>query len=631
MTADVPSVALANLPDWEPALKQVAAQHLAGGGPRSKKSGSSSFNIPNEVLVDIIGLVVASLYPDHSGASRWMVKIAAVCSRWRSVLICAPLLWRTIDLAGCEDFLRLCLARSADVRIHLVLTAGRVHRNVTKDILVSMLTPHFLRISDVRLSFSDVMDPLPLMFLISGMSGLPNLESLCLSMDDVLVHPPVFKITSPPRQASLRHLSLSKMFVMWPTTTLSQLTSLELSNAPFYRLRFSQDILLNILSEASNSLESFTFNGSDLHPPEEATDLLVALPKMQCFRLCAPAVDVAPILARISLPPANRLEVKTLGREEDPGPDLEVGYEKPMFSEFLPLYNRQLLPILNDARCVMVWSQPTVAMVYADSERTVFWQTQPWRSHGYSWPASASGFSSSGSCTAPSLCLSYDLTEEAEGEWQLARVIKDLSRCFPPTVETLVLRATMYPALHERDAWLSMLSSFPNLRELDIIADDCDVELFLVFLGPTPSGTPCAHLQHLSLRVDLSSPVGTDTMIQLTETLEAREREGCHLSRLTLWLQHVDPDLAFAPIAFATQLKVSRLPHGYENFQTNLEALVDVFTVEVGKEPPTISDDTDEDNWDEEDSGEGDSDEEESISERPSRDTLDWTWDFMIR
>ncbi|KAI0728820.1 hypothetical protein C8Q72DRAFT_351240 [Fomitopsis betulina] len=580
MTEVVPSIALAKPQPEANQFRhlQVAAQHLVDSSPRCQNARSSLFKIPNEVLIDIIGLCSREHF------SRWMVKTTTrVCWRWRSVLIGAPLLWRTIDLVGCEDFLRLCLARSVGVGIRLVLTDSGVHHNVTKDILISLLTPHFPRVTKVHLSACGPQELLPLEFLVTGISDLPNLVSFDLSLvvDDILEgHPPVFKDTSPPFETKLQHLSLSFVLVIWPTTTLSQLTSLELFYVPFHGLKTSLDAFLDMLSEASNSLKTFTYigDGGVLAPQRRTSELVIALPNMQCFHISAPAVDVALVLAHISLPHTARLELKVV--EDDEDPYIQHEDEKPMFSEFLPLRNRVLLPTLSDARGVMVSSQLDVVKVYAHSKCTKSWQTHPWRScSAYSWPDSASDFAR---CTVtPSFCLSYDLPVEAI-QPQLARIIKDLARCFPPTVEAFVLRASICPAIHKRDIWLSMLYSFPNLRELDIIADDCNIQDFPTFLRPTRSGTPCVHLQHLLLNFDVSSPTGEGTLVQLIETLNARAREGCRLSSLTLWLDHANPDLAWAPVAFtAFELEASRLPDEYEDFQADLEALVDVFTVEV--------------------------------------------------
>ena len=605
---------IASVPEkWEPedhqrGRPQVVAQKTDTPGHRSKniehRGAPSSFRVPNELLVEIIRLALASTCQESSATSWWLLKTTAVCSRWRGVLTGAPLLWQTIDLAGCEDFLRLLLARSGNARLHLVFAADHVHSSITKEVLISMLRPHFPRVSRVCLSFSNVGAMLPLQFLVTSVGDLTNLNTIDLSMDTSVEPKRIFKVTSPPRQSSIRHLSLSSVVLIWPSMILSALVSLELSNISFYRHRNSQDILLNMLLEARKTLETFTYTGEsdDLGPLVDTAYLLITLPRMRRFRLCALAADVASILVHISLPPTAHLDLEITHNGTHPG--VFIPEDAPMFSEILPLANPRCLPTLSDARCLMVWSQPTVAKVYADSEHTKFWRTQPWRSRGYVWPASTSDFARGDPCRAPSLSISYDLLAEAGEEWQLERILTDLGRCFPPTVEILVLRCTMYPVLYRNDLWSAMLSSFPNLKQLDIITDDCCAEHFPYLLAPTPLGTPCAHLQHLSLSFDPSLPGGMETYENLTYMLEAREREGCRLSSLTLWLEHVNHTLASSPVAFTTPLIASEswMPREYKEFQTDLERLVDEVTAEVSRKSVIIREDSEDEGWEEEDS-----------------------------
>ncbi|KAG8801289.1 hypothetical protein FRC17_006679, partial [Serendipita sp. 399] len=100
----------------------------------SNKGGAQVVGIhslPTEVLLEILGLICA-----ESNDSKSRTTLIAVCSRWRQVLLAAPLIWRTIVIdpyywkneKAYKNFLRsleVQLIRSGSQQLHVTLDIAR--------------------------------------------------------------------------------------------------------------------------------------------------------------------------------------------------------------------------------------------------------------------------------------------------------------------------------------------------------------------------------------------------------------------------------------------------------------------------------------------------------------------------
>ncbi|KAH9930953.1 uncharacterized protein B0H18DRAFT_992018, partial [Fomitopsis serialis] len=227
----------------------------------------------------------------------------------------------------------------------------------------------------------------------------------------------------------------------------------------------------------------------------------------------------------------------------------------------------------------MVWHKleerrdsETSLIIYADMERTEFWDLTHRRSSHHTVPLDFPFRSPS----APSLFLKHRLT----GQWHMKyrddtekRIIAELGNVFSASVETLVIRGMANQVGLE--TWVRMLAAFPNVKSLEIMGGTpCD---FPPAFEPTQTGTPCACLRELDLRYRLYRPRDIHDVEDMLQELRAALQKrievdgGLRLESLSLLLERTDNAKPFPSTSV-----IDKLPAGFRDTLRGLETVVGV-------------------------------------------------------
>ncbi|KAH9919046.1 uncharacterized protein B0H18DRAFT_1214019 [Fomitopsis serialis] len=372
--------------------------------------------LPNEIVVEIIRLASAKgeSWRDMVVVNRLM----GVCRYWKDVVVNTPLLWSSIDLSKAVHFVRLCLARSAGAEIGLYDT--RSMKNTSA--LVSLLEPHCAQVSYVDLSLfsdGDVAAFLPILT-----ASLPRLMSLSLAMTSQHFLTPV--------------------------------------------LSFCLVAFFDML-EACKSLQHFSWQYDDFydnlfcdHEHGEAADRIVSLRHSRSFHSNGLPADISNVTTHVSLSRYTRLSLEIIVYSpwyvEDPTlpspSELEVRRQIPSFRTILlpnpklnhPAFTRTL-------RHAIAWVEENL-IVCADEERTLFWESLPWRSPKFHWTSDVFP-------EAPLLYMVYGvldgILDDSESGRVFDRVLCELGGFLGCSVETLVVHGGhTHTQELEMEHWIQM-------------------------------------------------------------------------------------------------------------------------------------------------------------------------------
>lgn len=262
---------------------------------------------------------------------------------------------------------------------------------------------------------------------------------------------------------------------------------------------------------------------------------------------------------------------------------------------------------------MMVWlnlyeDDPAAELtIYADVERTEFWDSKPWRVSRFKAPSHFP----LGHASMPSLLITHETNLwPYEFETGFRPIIGQLSGIFPGCLETLVLRGSTTPVGPR--SWARMLGAFPNLKQLEIIGQVCDMPTFPPALTPTSTGIPASRLRELVLQYRPRKNGGSLKMLQRLHAALRRRTEvdgGSRLESLSLLLEPGKDDTLFTP-----SFVVEQLP---ENFKEILEGMRSVVTLFVfrrigdGEETELDEDAEEEDEDKSEEDESGDEEDEE--------------------
>ncbi|KAH9829164.1 uncharacterized protein C8Q71DRAFT_912004 [Rhodofomes roseus] len=524
-------------------------------------------SLPNEIFVDILGLAS----PEQDYRNTWITKATGVCRFWRDTIINTPLLWTKIDLTAKPHFIELCLARAngADICIRLPdPSGGYLKRSVNVDFpqVAPLLIPCSSRIKHIDLYIAEASSnhvPTSLMRQLLDVP-LPALTSLALNSKGLQWAP------SPQALHSLRHLSLDLSAVTpdWMKLPLSQLTSLTLSeprfveNAPFASI-------LGVL-EACHSLEFFRFEGFEVDSDAPYPTRTLSLPQIRHIYLRGmPPLGTPILLAQLSLPQHARLSLE---------PYFYYGEVITRALDVLLPKDTRSLPAVCKAQRLMVLidadepDEPPELIVYADVDCTEYWNSKPWRSPEYElhWD-----FPNQAPFKAvPSFFVRHEVIPwQGDALKGLRFIMRELGDFFTATVETLVLRGIT--SLVDVQTWAQTMAAFPNLKELEIIGQDCDMHNFPAALEPTSSGVPCAQLRDVVLLYRPRKRSGSLRMLQgLRTALQMRleVKGGSRLRSLSLLLVPERNDRLFPPA-----LVMDQLPDVFRDTLDSLKSVVESF------------------------------------------------------
>ncbi|TFY60129.1 hypothetical protein EVJ58_g5338 [Rhodofomes roseus] len=394
---------------------------------------------------------------------------------------------------------------------------------------MDLLFLHYSRIKRIDLAIRN--KPNPLSFILKD---LPALVSLSLALD---MHELTRRTPNLLNIPSLRHLSLRGVTPDWGTMPLSQLTSLLLSG-----ISFSADAPFISPLEACTSLEALqiSFQASNTFPSTAHHTL--SFPRMQHMQLYGAPAHIAHFLAQVSLPRHARLSLEPTFHPRYGNGDVDTA---PVLQAFLPKVTGHL-PYLSEARHLMMWvdifyGDNVYITMYADVERTAFWDLKPWRScrsTGGQYPDYEVPFKPLPG--GPMVPLFFFI-KGAGRQWRedvtdhsLKRMLHDLmpelDRLFPSSLETLILRGTT--SLVDTQTWAHTLAAFPNIKQLEIIGQECDIDGFAEALEPTSAGMPCARLRELALQYEPQKQDGSLTILQTLRAVLQKRAEVAGGSRL---------------------------------------------------------------------------------------------------
>ncbi|KAH9932580.1 uncharacterized protein B0H18DRAFT_30769 [Fomitopsis serialis] len=114
-------------------------------------------------------------------SSMWVTKLTGICRYWRDILVSSPLAWSSIDLEHSVPFIELCLSRSADADLDVVLNETNTDPFASNAPSVkNELAPHFHRIARLEL-WSYSLERLQEAQLLSMLEGpMPRLTELSI-------------------------------------------------------------------------------------------------------------------------------------------------------------------------------------------------------------------------------------------------------------------------------------------------------------------------------------------------------------------------------------------------------------------------------------------------------------------
>ncbi|KAI0787835.1 hypothetical protein C8Q74DRAFT_1446436 [Fomes fomentarius] len=193
----------------------------------------------------------------------WFV-LAGVCRYWRDVINGNPMFWRCIDVGLRLEWLDLCLQRSAQLKVNILI---RETLDVSPAVLSDILAPHRDRIS-VFIDFSLTCDvplcPLP----------MPQLRFLNLVITHVN-H----------AEDDLDHDGACPMIPLLPAVGEHNGTFPQLESVGLTGIAISIPVGLTFSSLICLSLRNCSFSGPIAHPSCHILHVLDACPSLQEFSL----------------------------------------------------------------------------------------------------------------------------------------------------------------------------------------------------------------------------------------------------------------------------------------------------------------------------------------------------------
>ncbi|KAH9842330.1 uncharacterized protein C8Q71DRAFT_903445 [Rhodofomes roseus] len=478
-------------------------------------------SLPPEVLLKVFEfLQIRGL------TSRWMINIVGVCRQWRATLVSSPLAWSLIDLTDGIPFVRLCLMRSKDADIHVILhdaTSRSVRPSaIQAPPIKDLLAPHFHRIAQMELQPYSMIS-LHKASLLSMLEGpMPRLTELNLSS--------VFDFSSPlhlrvncahfPR---LRTLFLDSLSVDWDGLVLPNLTTLSLRSLP-RRRQPTLDAMVDIL-EAAPSLRKLTlFSAGPVVPTTDPppTRRPVELNSLRTLDFNGPSAQCSALLSRISLPSDARIMlVGNALHMPDDSPVVPASTKT--LAGMLP-EDMYLVGPLQTFRSVWLQLWDEWFVVRADPKRS---------DH-----------------RNPAFRITFEAAEDRYDNF-LPNALAELPLIFHQSLASLTVMSGG-TNLVGREQWDRLLASFPRLLELRIASNFPVPEAFFVAMRSSTSQSPvCPELKTFAVRCDRGAEEDVEQMLRaLYGCVEDRLRGGTRLSELriatpirspALWEGHYAP------------------------------------------------------------------------------------------
>lgn len=102
---------------------QIALEQALGAVLSLRNEFSPINRLPTETISHIFSLICAPDRDDGHVHTHHAMKLAQVCSQWRSDVISTPLLWSTIHISRKTqpEFLALCFERGKEVPLEIIL------------------------------------------------------------------------------------------------------------------------------------------------------------------------------------------------------------------------------------------------------------------------------------------------------------------------------------------------------------------------------------------------------------------------------------------------------------------------------------------------------------------------------
>ncbi len=189
----------------------------------------------------------------------WFV-LAGVCLYWRDVINGNPMFWRCIDVGLRLEWLDLCLQRSAQLKVNILL---RETLDVSPAVLSNVLAPHKDRISvfiDFSLTCDEPLCPLP----------MPQLRFLNLAITHVN-HP----------EEDVDHDGACPIIPLLPAVGEHNGTFPQLESAGLTGIAIAIPVGLVFSSLICLSLRNCSFSGPIAHPSCHILHVLDACPSLQ--------------------------------------------------------------------------------------------------------------------------------------------------------------------------------------------------------------------------------------------------------------------------------------------------------------------------------------------------------------
>lgn len=288
--------------------------------------------LPAEVLVEIF---TASALRGFIPTSSWM-SLRLVCRHWDEVACGTPSLWRTVDVYRNQNWLALCLARSAQATLDIIF-----HPASSQFPIQGFQTSLFLHAARIRSltvlydvpqkTFSSLLPlfahDMPALENVTFVSPLPRAAELHFSHR---------------RHPHVRRLYLNLLCCSVDLQLLSNLRSLTLTRC---REAFRVDDFFDTLA-SSPRLESLRLDHflhgliGELHPPSTSLRKPIALPQLAGLRLTESDMNIiSTFTSYLRLPPSASIYLSCYPESaQAPGP----------LSNFLPsaAHRTSFMPLL---------------------------------------------------------------------------------------------------------------------------------------------------------------------------------------------------------------------------------------------------------------------------------------------
>jgi len=392
-----------------------------------------------------------------------------------ATLVSSPLAWCVLDLSDSVPFIQLCLLRSRDADLHVLLhdaTSRSVRPSaVHARPINNILAPHFHRIAWLDLqpySLLSLYEASLLSMLEGPMHRLTVLRLSCMFDFNSPLHLRFNSAHFP----QLRTLSLDSLSIDWVGLVLPRLTTLSLTSIPRRRLP-TVDAVVDLL-EAAPYIREVTILHAGPVLPSTGPPLPrrpVALNCLRTLHFKGPPAQCTALLSRLSIP-SNARVLLLGGALHTPNQSPVVPVCMETLTSMLP-QDTQLVGPLHAVRFVWLQVRGEWFALRADPKRSDYRNRNP------------------------TVQITFESTEDHYDNF-LPNALAELPRMFHRSLTSLTVTSGGIRVIRQ-EQWAQLCASFPHLLNVQLLAKFPFFEELFQTLRLSGGALPWPKLKYLLL------------------------------------------------------------------------------------------------------------------------------------